>query len=303
MPITYWTALIGSLALCGIPPFAGFFSKDSLIEAVHLSATPGAGIAHAAILIGVFVTAFYTFRMLFMTFHGQERFHDAHHGHGHDDAHDAHHDAKGSPETHAEPDASHHAPVHKPHESPWVVTVPLILLAIPSIYAGWAYIEPVLFGEYFKGAITVAPAHNGLAKMAEEFHGVPAFVLHGLMAPTFWVAVAGIVTAWYLYLQRPDLPAKIAGSMRPIYTLLSNKYYFDEIYQAVFANGARRLGTLLWRLGDVTIIDGLIVNGSARLVGGISTVIRRVQSGRVYHYAFMMILGVFVLLTWWIARA
>jgi NADH-quinone oxidoreductase subunit L len=287
MPITYWTALVGSLALCGIPPLAGFFSKDSLIEAVHLSTTPGAGIAHAAVLLGVFVTALYTFRMMFLTFHGEERFRHAH------DAHD---------EAHEEPDASHHEPVGTPRESPWVVTVPLILLAIPSVYAGWAYIEPLLFEGYFKGAIVVSPAHDGLAKMAEEFHGVPAFVLHGLITPTFWLAVAGIVSAWYLYLRRPELPATIARRAGGIYTLLANKYYFDEIYQAVFANGAKRVGTLFWKLGDVTLIDGFFVNGSARLVGGISSIISRIQSGRVYHYAFMMIVGVFVLLTWWIAR-
>jgi NADH-quinone oxidoreductase subunit L len=281
--------VIGSLALCGIPPFAGFFSKDSLIEAVHLSSTPGAAVAHAAVLLGVFVTALYTFRMLFMTFHGAERFHDSH----------AHHD-----QAHEEPDPEHHhAPVGTPRELPWVVTVPLIALAIPSVYAGWAYIEPLLFGGFFKGAIVVNAAHDPLAKMAEEFHGVPGFVLHGLLAPTFWIAVAGIAAAWYLYIKRPDLPGRIAARVRALYTLLANKYYFDEIYQAVFANGAKGIGKLLWRVGDVAIIDGFFVNGSARLVGGVSTVIRRVQSGRVYHYAFMMILGVFVLLTWWVARA
>jgi len=288
MPITYWTALVGSVALCGIPPFAGFFSKDSLIEAVHLSTTPGAGIAYAAVLLGVFVTALYTFRMMFLTFHGEERFRQVDHAGDHQ---------------HADPDAGHHAPVGTPHESPLVVTVPLILLAIPSVYSGWSYIEPLLFGDYFKGAIAVSPTHNVLGKLAEEFHGVPAFVLHGLGAPTFWLAAAGIVVAWYLYLKRPDLPVIIARRAGGLYTLLANKYYFDELYQAVFANGAKRLGTLLWQLGDVAIIDGIFVNGSAHLVGGVSQVIRRVQSGRVYHYAFMMILGVFVLLTWWIARA
>jgi len=240
------------------------------------------------VLIGVFVTALYTFRMLFLTFHGEERFRHVQHAHG---------------DAHTEPDPSHHAATGTPHESPWVVTVPLILLAIPSVYAGWAYIEPLLFGGFFKSAIVVAPAHDVLAKMAEEFHGVPAFVLHGLATPTFWMAVAGIAAAWYLYIKRTDLPALIARRAGAFYTLLANKYYFDEIYQAVFANGALRLGTLLWRVGDVAIIDGLFVNGSARLVGSVSAVIRRVQSGRVYHYAFMMILGVFVLLTWWIARA
>jgi NADH-quinone oxidoreductase subunit L len=287
MPITFWTAVVGSLALCGIPPFAGFFSKDSLIEAVHFSTTPGAGVAHAAVLLGVFITALYTFRMLFLTFFGEERFHHGPREHG---------------GAHQEPDPSHHQPVHTPHESPWVVTVPLILLAIPSVYAGWAYIEPLLFGGYFNGAIVVNPAHDALGKMAEEFHGVPALVIHGLLTPAFWLAVAGVVTAWYLYIRRPELPGQIARRARGLYALLANKYYFDELYQALFADGARRLGTLLWRFGDVALIDGFFVNGSARVVGWTSAVIRQVQSGRVYHYAFMMIVGVFMLLTWWIWR-
>jgi NADH-quinone oxidoreductase subunit L len=286
MPVTYWTAVIGSLALCGIPPFAGFFSKDSLIEAVELSTTPGARIAYAAVLSGVFVTALYTFRMLFMTFHGPERFRQ-HDGHGHmehDHAHGDHHGAT-------------------PHESPWVVWVPLVLLAIPSVYAGWDYIEPVLFGGYFGDSIVVREPHTVLVKMGEEFHGVPAFVLHGLTAAPFWLALAGIVAAWFFYLLRPELPAKIAGAARPLYQLLANKYYFDEIYQALFASGARKLGTALWKFGDVAVIDGFFVNGAARVVGWTSAIVRRFQSGFIYHYAFMMIIGVFVLLTLWFARA
>jgi len=278
---------VGSVALRDKPPFAGFFSKDSLIEAVHFSTTPGAGVAHAAVLLGVFITALYTFRMLFLTFFGEERFHHAPRDQG---------------GAHQEPDPSHHQPVHTPHESPWVVTVPLILLAIPSVYAGWAYIEPLLFRGYFNGAIVVNPAHDALGKIAEEFQGVPAFVIHGLLTPTFWLAVAGIVTAWYLYMRRPELPGQIARRAGGLYALLANKYYFDELYQALFADGARRLGTLLWRFGDVALIDGFFVNGSARVVGWTSAVIRQVQSGRVYHYAFMMIVGVFMLLTWWIWR-
>jgi NADH-quinone oxidoreductase subunit L len=287
MPITYWTAVIGSLALCGIPPFAGFFSKDSLIEAVQLSTTPGAGIAYAAILSGVFVTALYTFRMLFMTFHGPERFKKhGDHAHGGAHGHEDHHDHAGTP-----------------HESPWVVTVPLILLAIPSVYAGWAYIEPVLFGGFFGDSIVVAEPHAVLARMGEEFHGVPAFVLHGVTAPTLWLALAGIAAAWFFYLVKPELPAQIAKAARPIYQLLVNKYYFDEIYQAVFASGARGLGTALWKFGDVAVIDGFFVNGAARVVGWTSAIVRRFQSGFIYHYAFMMIIGVFVLLTLWFARA
>jgi len=297
MPITYWTALIGSLALCGIPPFAGFFSKDLLIEAVHESHTPGAGIAYLAVLGGVFVTAMYTFRMMFMTFHGKERFgeHAAHDESGHHDA--AHHDTEHHDAEHHE---EHSGP---PRESPWVVTVPLILLAIPSCFAGWAYIEPMLFGGFFKGAIFVAPEHDVLAKLGEEFHGSAAFALHGLISLPFWLGVSAIVLAWYLYLKRPELPARIAARLHGIYSLLSNKYYVDQFYQIVFADGARRIGTGLWKFGDVKIIDGFFVNGAARVVGWSSAVIRRFQSGFIYHYAFMMIIGVFVLLTLWFARA
>jgi NADH-quinone oxidoreductase subunit L len=281
MPITYWTAMAGALALCGIPPFAGFFSKDSLIEAVHLSTTPGAGIAYAAVLSGVFVTALYTFRMMFMTFHGKERFHAGAHGHG----------------THG------HGHGGTPHESPWVVTLPLVLLAIPSVYAGWACIEPLLFGGFFGDSILVAPAHDVLARLAEEFHGMPAFVLHGLTAPPSWLALAGIAAAWYLYLAHPELPERVAARVKPLYSLLANKYYFDELYQSVFAGGARKVGNGLWKFGDVAVIDGFFVNGAARVVTWSSAIIRRFQSGFIYHYAFMMIIGVFVLLTLWIARA
>jgi NADH-quinone oxidoreductase subunit L len=308
MPITYWTAVIGSLALAGIPPFAGFFSKDAILEAVHLSSTPGHGIAYAAVLSGVFITSLYTFRMLFMTFHGPERFHGHGAGHGgseHPGAHaaaehgaHAHHDH--GQETAHGGDRAHDAP---PRESPWVVTVPLILLAIPSIYAGWAYIEPLLFGDFFKGVIAANEATSPLAKLAQEFHGPGAFALHGLQTAPFWLAVAGLVVAWFLYLKRPELPGRIAHSAKGLYRLLANKYYLDDINQAVFAGGARRLGGVLWRVGDVAIIDGFFVNGPARVVGWFSGVIRRVQSGFVYHYAFMMIIGVFVLLTLWFARA
>ena len=288
MPITYVTALIGSLALCGIPPFAGFFSKDSLIEATHLSSTPGAGIAYAAILTGVFVTALYTFRMMFMTFHGEERFRTHANDHGHAGA-----------------DHGEHADEHDatPRESPWVVTVPLILLAIPSVFAGWAYIQPLLFGGFFGDSIVVYPSHDVLAKLGEEFHGVVAMVMHAPSTPPFWLALAGIAAAWYLYVRRPGLSDTIAARIKPLYTVLVNKYYFDEAYQVLFADGARRLGTVLWRFGDLTVIDGFFVNGTARVVGWTAAIIRRFQSGFIYHYAFMMIIGVFVLLTLWFARA
>jgi NADH-quinone oxidoreductase subunit L len=308
MPITYWTAVIGSLALAGIPPFAGFFSKDAILEAVHLSSTPGHGIAYVAVLSGVFITSLYTFRMLFMTFHGPERFRGnapAHDDPGHAAGHAAAAHAVHAHDDHAEGTAHGDADAHggAPRESPWVVTVPLILLAIPSVYAGWAYIEPMLFAGFFEDAIVANPATDPLARLGEEFHGPGAFALHGLQTLPFWLAVAGIVVAWLLYLRRPELPGRIAGSARALYRLLANKYYLDDFNQAVFAGGARRLGGVLWRVGDVAIIDGIFVNGSARVVGWFSSVIRRVQSGFVYHYAFMMIIGVFVLLTLWIARA
>ena len=296
MPITYWTSVIGALALCGIPPFAGFFSKDSLIEAVGLSTTPGAGIAYAAVLSGVFVTALYTFRMLFMTFHGKERFANAGDVHSHasaDEPHDDRHHGGGDDHGHAGP----------PHESPWVVTLPLIALAIPSVYAGWAYIEPLLFGGFFGKAIPVLEPNDVVAKMGEEFHGAAAMVVHGLTSPPFWLALAGIATAWYLYLRRPELPARIAERIKPLYTVLANKYWFDELYQFLFAGGARKLGTFLWKVGDVAVIDDFFVNGAARVVAWSAAVVRQLQSGYVYHYAFFMIFGVFALLTWWLVRA
>jgi NADH-quinone oxidoreductase subunit L len=313
MPITYWTALIAALALAGFPPFAGFFSKDSILETVRLSSTPGAGIAYVAVLSGVFVTALYTFRMLFLTFHGPERFH------GHGGAHDAH-DATGSvhgeaahavhgaraphaADGHGHADGAGHGHAGPPRESPWVVTLPLVLLAIGSVFAGWAWIEPMLFGDLFDGALVVDPQHDPLARLAEHFHGPARFALHGLASAPFWLAVAGLVAAWYLYLKRPELPARIAQRLHALYTLLARKYYFDELYDRVFAGGARLIGGGLWRFGDVRVIDGFFVNGSARAVGWFAAVIRRFQSGYVYHYAFMMIIGLLVLLTLWSARA
>ena len=272
MPVTYWTMLVGAISSAGIPGFAGFFSKDSIIEAAHLSQLPGSGFAYFAVLSCVFVTAFYTFRLLFMTFHGPERFH----GHG-KPAHDDHgHD-------------------HAPHESPAVVTVPLILLAIPSVCAGWV-IGPVLFGGYFGGAIVAVPAHDVLAAMGKDFHGVPGMMSHALASAPFWFAVAGIAAAIYLYLMRPDLPAVIKEKVGYLYTILDRKYGFDEFNDWFFAGGARLIGGGLWKGGDVAVIDGFI-NGSARLVGWCAAVIRTLQSGFIYHYAFAMIIGILVLLT------
>jgi len=278
LPITYWTTLIGGLALSGIPGFAGFFSKDSIIEATHLSTIPGSGFAYFCVMIGVFVTALYTFRLVFMTFHGKERFRSAG-GHGHGDGHTGHAHAGGDP-----------------HETPWVVTLPLVLLAIPSVLAGWA-IGPVLFGDYFGNAIVVAPARDVLAEMARHFHGAFAMMIHGFTTPVFWLAAAGIATAWYLYMKRPDLPGVIRDKAGFLYTVLVRKYGFDELYQWLFGDGAVRLGTGLWKGGDVSVIDGVLVNGSARVVGWFAAIARHLQSGFIYHYAFAMIIGILVLLT------
>ena len=300
MPITYITAVIGSLALAGIPPFAGFFSKDAIIEAVQLSHVGGHGFALFAVMVGVFVTAFYSFRMLFLAFHGNERFHAGRAGHAAHDGHDAHAHG-GSSATDEEPDAHGHEG-GPPHESPWVVTIPLILLALPSIYAGWMYIEPMLFGGWFGDSIFVREPHAVVAELKDEWHGAIPFILHGLTQPPFWLAVAGIATAAYLYLVNPTLPAKIKARFRAIYALLDNKYYFDRFNDWFFAGGARAVGRFASTVGDRTIIDGILVNGSAKLVGAVSALFRRIQSGYVYHYAFVMIVGVFGLLYWWGVR-
>jgi NADH-quinone oxidoreductase subunit L len=289
MPITWLTSLLGSLALIGFPLFSGFYSKDSIIEAVHAATIPGAGYALFCVLAGVFVTAFYSFRMYFLVFHGKERF-----GQGHVDHHGDHDDE--------EPSADHHhglAPGQKPHESPWVVTVPLILLAIPSVLIGYYTIEPMLFGDWFRDAIFVAAHHVGLSELEAAFHGPLAMALHGLQTAPFWLAMAGVATAWFFYLVRPDIPAAIQRKFRPLYTLLENKYYFDRFNEIVFAAGARVVGTGLWKGGDRTVIDGVIVNGSARAVGLIAQLSRLFQSGYLYQYAFAMIIGLFIMLTFW----
>ena len=297
MPITYLTMLIGALANAGLPPFAGFFSKDSILEAVHLSHTPGAGFAYLMVLAGVFVGGLYSFRLIFYAFHGKERFaaHDAGHGRGKDDHGHGSHDAAKDEHDHT----SGHA--HGPHESPAVVTLPLILLAIPSIAAGWT-IGTVLYGGYFGSAIFIAPEHEGLAEMAREFHGVIGMMLHGLASLPFWFALAGAATAWYLYIARPDLPAVLRQKAGVLVTILEEKYGFDRFNDWFFAGGARALGGGLWKIGDVAIIDGFMVNGTARVVGWIGGLVRLFQSGYIYQYAFTMIIGVFVLLTLWFGR-
>ena len=285
MPITWITSLIGSLALVGTPFFSGFYSKESIIEAVHHANVPGSGIAYWALLSGVFVTAFYSFRMYFLVFHGKPRFETAH---GHDaHGHDAHgHDGHGA---------------HVPHESPWVVTVPLVLLAIPSIIIGAIAADSMITGEYFKGVITVfADKHPAMAALAEHWHGWVAMALHGFTSLPFWLMVAGIATAWYFYLVNPAIPARLQQTFKGIYTVLENKYYLDRFNEWFFAGGARRLGSGLWKRGDQGLIDGLVVNGSARLVGWFSRILRQGQTGFLNHYAIAMIIGLAFLLFWFL---
>jgi NADH-quinone oxidoreductase subunit L len=298
MPITWITAIIGSLALAGVPPFAGFFSKDAIIEAVHLSTIPGHGYAYFAVMSGVFITAFYSFRMLFLAFHGNERFGAAGHAVAEasdEGAHDASSLAGAEPDAHAQASGP-------PKESPWVITVPLILLAIPSVYSGWAYIEPMLFGDYFGASIVVAEKHAVLKELAAEWHGAGDFIRHGLASAPFWLAIAGIAAAWYCYIVNPRLPERLRRAAGALYTLLDNKYYFDKFNDWFFAGGARRLGGLASNVGDRRVIDGFFVNGAARVVGLSATLMRRIQTGYIYHYAFTMIIGVVALLTWWAVR-
>ncbi|EIJ42764.1 proton-translocating NADH-quinone oxidoreductase, chain L [Beggiatoa alba B18LD] len=268
MPITYITSLIGSLALIGFPGFAGFFSKDAIIEAAHHASEmgrTGAGFAYFSVLIGVFITALYSFRMFFLVFHGKERIDE-------------------------------HTREHL-HETPAVVTLPLILLAIPSIIIGALFVEPMLYSKFFEGAIFVEETHRVFE--AEEYHGVLAFIKHGMMMPPFWLAMGGLFTAAYLYLIHPQLVTRITqlSVVQKIQKVLLNKYGFDQFNEWFFAGGARHVGTWLWRFGDVKTIDGYIVNGSAKVVAWLSGTIRHVQTGLLYHYAFAMIIGLAVLLS------
>ncbi|MBW8330031.1 MAG: NADH-quinone oxidoreductase subunit L, partial [Thiobacillus sp.] len=280
MPITWITSLIGSLALIGTPFLSGFYSKESIIEAVKLSNLPVANIAYWAVLIGVFVTAFYSFRMYFLVFHGKERFHQ---GHAHGNEPDAHHDA-------------HHSST--PHETPWVVTGPLLALALPSLAIGYMTIEPMLFGEFFGNAIYVADRHPVMHELNQHFHGAAAMGLHAVMTLPFWLAVAGVGLSAFFYLKRPDIPAAIAQRFSFLHRMLLNKYWFDELYSWVFAKGAQLLGGTLWRRGDQNVIDGFFVNGTAHLIERFSRLVKAFQSGYIYHYAFAMLIGVFALVTW-----
>lgn len=282
MPITWITSLVGSLALIGTPFFSGFYSKDEIIEAVHASTLPASGFAYFAVLAGVFVTAFYSFRLYFLVFHGAERFDqnpDAHHGHGHDA----------------------HGAQHKPHESPWVVTVPLVMLAIPSVLLGYMTIGPMLFSNFFSDAIFVNPElHKAMELLGEEFHGPVQMALHGLTTTPFWLALAGVALPYYMYMVNPALPAAIQRTFKPIHTLLENKYYMDWFNENVLSPAVRGLGVALWKGGDQAVIDGAMVNGSWRIVGWVSGVVRKIQTGYLYDYALTMVLGIFVLMTYFV---
>jgi len=285
MPITWITFLVGSLALVAAPFFSGFYSKDLIIEAAGFANVWGARFAYFAVLAGVFVTSLYTFRLYFLVFHGEPRWgRTGHAGHGHADEAAAH--------------GEHHglAPGQKPHESPWVVTVPLILLAIPSALIGIFTVEPMLFRGFFDDSIVVDGRHPAMAELASHFHGWLQMGLHAVATPAFWLALAGVVVAWYAYLVDPRLPAAVRRGFGPIYRLLDNKYYLDRINEVVFAGGARAIGRGLWRGGDQALIDGVAVGGSARLVGWFSGVLRLFQTGRLNSYAITMIVGVALLL-------
>ncbi len=284
MPITWITSLLGSLALIGTPLLSGFYSKDEVIMAVKASQLYGSGFAYFAVMAGVFVTAFYSFRMYFLVFHGKERY---------DQNPDAHHDTHHGHDNHGHND--------KPHESPWVVTVPLVLLAIPSVVLGFMAIDAMLFGDFFKDAIFVDGAkHGAMAELAKDFSGAAQLALHGLMTLPFWLAVAGVALSYYMYIINPSLPAKVKSRAMPIYTLLENKYYLDWFNENVLARGARALGMGLWKVGDQKIIDGGLVNGSWKLINFFSSIVRRAQTGYIYHYALVMLLGLFVLMTYFV---
>jgi NADH-quinone oxidoreductase subunit L len=272
LPITYWTSVIDTLALIGFPGFSGFFSKDALIEAVHASTTPGHAIGYWAVLLGVFVTSLYSFRLLFVVFHGPERM-------------------------------DRHTKEHL-HESPWVITAPLIALAVPSVVIGWLTIGPVLFGDFFGSAIFALEGQNPLAEIGEEYHGPAGFIWHALThGLAVYLAAAGAVTAWFLYLRRPELPALVTAKLKGLHTVLVNKYYFDWFNENVIARGSRGLAQVLWKVGDQTLIDGIGVNGSARLVGVLAVLGRYLQTGYLYHYAFAMIVGLAALAGWLVYSA
>ncbi len=269
MPITWITALIGSLALIAFPGFSGFFSKDAIIEAVGDAQVFGSGIAWLLLTLGALVTALYSFRMYYLVFHGQPRM----------DAHTRSH----------------------LHETPWVVTLPLLALAVPSVAIGWLTVEPLLVSNWLGEAIYVLPEHDSLHHLAAHWHGQLAFITHGMMAPPFWLAMAGLVLATLVWLvlhkRNPAIDDQIQQKGGWVTRVLQDKYGFDDFNQKVFAGGGIRVGRFLWNGGDRTIIDGAVVNGSAHLVGQLAGVLRHLQTGYLYHYAIAMIIGLVALLT------
>jgi len=268
MPWTYWTSLVGSLALIGVPGFSGFFSKDAIIEAVHFSNIAGSGYAYAAVLSGVFITALYSFRMFFLVFHG-------------------------------EGPRDEHAKAHL-HESPRVVWIPLVMLAIPSIGIGYLTMDTMLFGNWFKDVLFVLPQHDALGALGKDLHGPNSMIAHGFAGPAVYLAAAGVFVAWFVYLKKPEIAAEIKSRFEFIYRVLDRKYWFDEVYQKVFAGGSLGIGSALWNAGDRSLIDGIIINGSARTIGRFAGWIRLIQTGYLFHYAIAMILGLLILLTWFV---
>ena len=306
MPITAVTCWIGALALVGTPFFSGFYSKDLLIEAVGEAHRPFAEYAHFCVMAGVFVTSFYTFRMIFLTFHGKPRWQEsaAHEHHAEDDhaPHDEH--AATHPDIHADHAHEAHGDDHHggtPHESPWVVWVPLVALAIPSIIIGALTIGPLAFHGAFGNSIFVLEHNDVVGEIGKEYQGWVSFAVHGLSALPFWLALAGFLSALALYWKWPHLPDLIDAKLKPLRWVLENKYGFDAFNEKVLARGGRLLGSFFWKAGDEVLIDGA-VNGSANTIGFLAGVVRRVQSGFLYSYAFWMVIGLAVMLGWFLTH-
>jgi len=278
MPITYITFLLGGMSLSAVPFFSGFYSKEHIIEAAGAATVWGANFAYVCVVLGAFVTALYTFRVFFVVFHGQERYDQApvDPDHAHDD----------------------HGHGGKPHESPWVVTLPLVMLAIPSVIIGAMFVNPLLFGHFFDGLNSVQHAgHDAMRELAANWHGWFAYGLHAFVTLPFYLAMAGIVVAWYCYVVNPKAPVAIAKMFSIFKPVLDNKFYFDWLNERVISVAARWFGNRLWTKGDEGIIDGLAVNGSAKVVAAFAAISRRLQSGYIYHYAFVMIIGLMGLIT------
>ena len=266
MPITYVTSLLGTLALIGFPGFAGFYSKDMIIEAVHYSDLPFAGWVYFAVVLGVFITAFYSLRLLFLVFHGKSRL---------------------------DSDTEEHV-----HETAPSITVPLILLAIPSVLIGYFTIEPMLFGGWLENAIFIDPSHHAVSKLEDHFHSAFSLITHSVMTLPFWMMVGGGLTAWVFCIYRTDWADLIQSKFKRINYVLNSLYGFDRFNEIIFVRGSLKIGNLLWKISDMAIIDQFLVNGSARFARYVGAFIRPVQTGYVYHYAFFMIISLMFVLGW-----